>query len=176
SFHQKGIGVSVVATLEFHDVFATRIGTRQADGGHGGFRPRTDETHFFHSRKRGDHKFRQFGFAWRGSPETRAITRCPHHCFSDFRRSVPQNQRSPRADVINVFVAIGVPDSSTLTTHNERRIAANRLKGAHRRIHSAWNHGLGALLQSSRFFEPAGHRFVAYYTSQIQLGTTNARL
>ena len=44
---------------------------------------------------------------------------------------VAENERPPGADVVDVFVAVGVPEMGALAAHHERRIAAHRAEGAH---------------------------------------------
>jgi len=74
-FYQQGIGVAVVAALKLHDVFALGKGAGQSDGRHGRFGARTDEAHFLHVGKGGDHEFGQIGFSGRGGSETGARAR-----------------------------------------------------------------------------------------------------
>ncbi len=70
---------------------------------------------------------------------------------------MPENERTPRADVIDVLVAIGIEDVRTLPAHDEGRIAAHGTKSANRRIHATGNHLLGALLQLAGYLRLAGH-------------------
>src|SRR5438132_1572496 len=52
---------------------------------------------------------------------------------------VSQNGRPPGADVIDVLVAVHIPDAGTFGPVNEERLAANAAKCAHRRIHASRN-------------------------------------
>jgi len=52
---------------------------------------------------------------------------------------VAENRRAPGADVINQFIAIHVPDFGAARPVDEKRIAAHRAEGAHRRIDAAGN-------------------------------------
>ena len=67
--------------------------------------------------------------------------------FGHAGRGVTEDQRSPGADVIDVLVFVGIPKMRALPANDERRIASDRTKGAHRRIYAAGNHLLGAFLQ-----------------------------
>ena len=53
--------------------------------------------------------------------------------------AVAQQQRAPRADVVDVLVAVDVEDVAALAARDEERIAAHAAKGAHRRIDAAGN-------------------------------------
>ena len=57
--------------------------------------------------------------------------------------------RPPRADVIDVAVAVGVGDVSTRRLADEQRRAADRAKRADGAVDAAGNHLLGALKRSS---------------------------
>src|SRR5580704_5848960 len=72
-------------------------------------------------------------------------------------RGMAKNQRPPGADIVHILVAIGVPNVGTRPANHERRISANRAERAHRRIHPARNHFLGALLQPAGLFQLARH-------------------
>ena len=50
-----------------------------------------------------------------------------------------ENGRAPAADVIDVFVAIDIPDVRALGAFDKKRFAADAAKRAHRRIHAAGN-------------------------------------
>jgi hypothetical protein len=51
-----------------------------------------------------------------------------------------QNQRAPRAHVIDVFVSIGVPKASAGSAINDDRFAAHGAKRAHGAVHAANEH------------------------------------
>ena len=58
---------------------------------------------------------------------------------NDFRMRVAENGRSPGADVVDVFVAIHVPDARALGFVDEERLAADGAEGADGRVHAAGN-------------------------------------
>ena len=72
---------------------------------------------------------------------------------------MPENQRAPRPDVVDVFVAVHVPKPRALAACDEWGVAFNGLEGAHRRAHAAGNYLFGALLQASGFVKLACHDF-----------------
>ena len=55
-------------------------------------------------------------------------------------RAVPQQQRSPRAHVIDVGIAVDVEDARAFAALDESRDSADAAKRPHRRIHAAGNH------------------------------------
>src|SRR2546426_1185921 len=92
-----------------------------------------------------------------GSAELGAVSRCQNDRFDHRGGCVSQDQWAPGADVINVVVAVGVPDVRTLPPNNEGRIAAHCTKCAYGRIDAAWNHLLGTPLEPARLVKLAGH-------------------
>ena len=50
-----------------------------------------------------------------------------------------ENRGTPRSDVIDIFVAIHVPNPCALGSIDEKRLAADRAKRAHGGIHAAGN-------------------------------------
>ena len=59
----------------------------------------------------------------------------PHHA----RMAMPQDQRPPRADKVEVFVAVEVDEMRPLAPSDEQRFAADGPKGARRAVHAAGN-------------------------------------
>ena len=58
------------------------------------------------------------------------------------RRAMPQQQRSPGADVVDVRIAVDVENARAFAARDETGRAADAAKRAHRRIHAARNHRL----------------------------------
>ena len=54
-------------------------------------------------------------------------------------RRVTENRRAPGADVVDVFVAIDVPDLGALGAIDEKRLAPETAKGAHGRVDATGN-------------------------------------
>ena len=71
--------------------------------------------------------------------------------------AVAQNHRAPRADVVDVALAVGVPHVSALRPGDKARRAADGLEGAHRRIDAAGNDGLGAAKQGEVVVSRSSH-------------------
>src|SRR5438270_161288 len=68
-----------------------------------------------------------------------------------------QDQWSPRADVVEIFVSVCIPDTRALAANDEWRITAHRAKCTHRRVDSARNHLFSALLKFARDLDFAGY-------------------
>src|SRR5208283_1884803 len=143
--------------LEFHNIFALRIGARQADGRHGRLRARTDEANFLYVRKSGNHQLGEIRFGWSGSSEAGAIARRRDHGFDDCGCRVPEDERTPGADVVHILVAVRIPNARTLAAYDVQRVAAHRAKSAHRGVHTSGNQLFGAFLQLAGLLCLAGH-------------------
>jgi len=83
---------------------------------------------------------RQFDLQCRGHAVAAAsaglVTNGVHHrwvCMS-------QNQRAPGTDIVDVAVAIGIPEAGALAAFDNQRVAADGLKRAHRTIDPADEH------------------------------------
>src|SRR3989441_3591647 len=85
-----------------------------------------------------------------------------------------ENEWPPRADVVNVLVAIRIPEVGAPPANHEWRVATYRAKGAHRRIHAPGNHLLGAFLQFARLLEFAGHGSSSAGTYKYSSGNSGA--
>jgi hypothetical protein len=63
---------------------------------------------------------------------------------------VPQYHRSPRADVIDVGVSVGVEDPAALGTVDKERVGADRFAGANRTVDATRNAGQRLLIETFR--------------------------
>src|SRR3954451_16364181 len=68
-----------------------------------------------------------------------------------------QNERSPGTDIIDVLIAIGVPNVRTLPANDKGRFAFDCLERAHRRINSPRDQLFGTLLQAPALIELTRH-------------------
>ena len=139
-FGKKTIRVAVIAAVEFDDQVAARGGARQAHGAHGRLGARADKSHFFARRKRFSDARRKFDFEFGGHAVTRATARLLGDRLNDLRMRVTQNQRAPRANVIDVFVSVGVPQARAGGAIDDDGFAAHGAKCAHGAVHSADEH------------------------------------
>jgi hypothetical protein len=80
------------------------------------------------------------------------------------RMRMAENGRSPGADVVDVIVAIDIEHPRALGSVHEKRLAADRAKRAHRRVHAAGN-----------VFQSLGKKFFRLNTNHAH-NLTNGRL
>ena len=84
--------------------------------------------------------FSQFDFALGGGAEREAVQCGFLHRFEHSRMAVAQDHRAPGADVVDVFLAVGVPKVSALCTLHKARRAADGAKGTNGGIHATGDH------------------------------------
>ena len=136
-FHQQRIDVAVIAAFELDDLVAAGESARQPEAGHRRFGPAVDHPHFLDRRHPAADQLRHFHFERIGDSEADAARRRGADRVDHDLRRVPEDRRAPGADVIDVFIAIDVPDPCALRALDEERLAAETAKGAHRRIDAA---------------------------------------
>jgi len=143
SFHQERIGVSVIAALELHYIFALSKRTRQANCRHRRFGARADKAHHFNGGERGDYKSSQVGFSGSRCAEAGTILGSPLYGFGHLGIGVAENHRTPRPDIVDVSIA-------ALSANDDRWFSSDSAKCAHRRIDAARKNFLRALLEGAR--------------------------
>ena len=147
--HQQAVRVPVITALELDHVLAIGKRPRHADRGHGCFRPRTDKAKLFDRRHGGNHQLRQVGFGRGRRAKACAPFRCLLNRLHHQRVGVAQDHRPPGTEVVQVAIAIGVPQVRALGSHQERRISPDGAEGTHRRIYASGQVLLRAPLQFS---------------------------
>jgi hypothetical protein len=80
---------------------------------------------------------RQFDFLCRGGAEAGADGESALEGLEDRGMAMAEQQRSPGADVIDVFVAIDIEDVRPLAAGDEHRLATDTAEGAHRGVDAA---------------------------------------
>ncbi|CFO07559.1 Uncharacterised protein [Bordetella pertussis] len=142
---QQAVGVAVVAALELDDLVAAGGAARQADGRHGGFGARADQAHLLQRRQAGDQHFGQLHLGFGGRAERQAVDGRFLHGAHDFGMGMAQDGRAPGTDIVDVLLALGVPDVGALRALDEARGPAYGAEGAHGRIDAAGNAAAGAI-------------------------------
>ncbi len=137
--YQQRIHMPVVAALELHREVPPGESARQPYGAHGGFGPGVDQAHQFHGRHCVPDGFGQFGLSFRRGAEAGAAGQRVLDRPDDIGMPVTQEQRPPGANVVDVLVAVGVPDARSLATDDKRRRASHAAESAHWRVHAAGN-------------------------------------
>src|SRR5262249_43078391 len=85
-----------------------------------------------------------------GGAKAGAVRRGPPDRLQHMRVGVPKDERSPRADIVNVAVAIGVVEVGTLSALDEERLAADGAEGPDGAVDTAGNHSKGLCEQGLR--------------------------
>ena len=148
---EEGVSVTVIAAFELNDLISSREATRQTDGTHRRLRPRVDHTHTLY---RGE-ELRADELGHLDLTRIARSVACPllqllTYRLLDGRVSVPEEQGSPRADVVDVLIAIGVEDVGALAVVDVEWGKTYRAEGTHRAIDSAGDVSGGALEERSR--------------------------
>jgi hypothetical protein len=136
---EQGIGVPVVTAFELDDLRPARVPAREPDRSHGGLRPGVDQAHALEGRHELREQFRQLDLGFGRGTEREAFFSGLLHGLHDVGMRVTGDERAPRADVVDVGVAVGVPYGRPFAPLYERRRAPDRLKRAHRGIDAARN-------------------------------------
>src|SRR6266581_3258820 len=177
----------VIAAFKLHNVFAFCISPRQPDGRHRRLGPGTHKANFLQVRKRRNYQLGEVGLDRRRRSKARPIAHRGQNGIEYVGRSVPKNQRPPRAHVINELIFVRIPDARPFAANNESGFATDRAERSHRRIDPARNQGGGAFLQTLRLLDLTGccglHQLLPYtrkskserkaYRSQLAMPAIN---
>ena len=135
--HQQRVNVTVIAAFELDDLVPAGEAAGEPDARHGRFGAAVHHPHLL---DRGHPFADQLGhldFEWIWNSEADA----PHHRFMDridhYARCMTQNRRAPGSDVINVLVAIDVPNLCAFSALDKERLAIQSAKCAHGGIHTS---------------------------------------
>jgi len=91
--------------------------------------------------------FGQLDFALGGGTEREAVERGFLHGFEHGGVAVAQDHRAPGADVVDVFLAIGVPEVGALGALHKAGRATDGTEGAHGGVHATGDDIGGAVEQ-----------------------------
>ena len=138
-FYQQPVGVAVVATFKLDNLRASCKTPRYADGTHRRLSARTDQSHHLHRRHQLDKQTShlKLGLGWRAKRQP-ALGHLLHG-FDDLWMRMARNHWPPRPDVIDVNIAVDIPNLCAAPALDEGRRAAHRAVRAHRRIYAAGN-------------------------------------
>ena len=98
--------MAVVTTLEFYDLVAPGVASREAQCAHGCFSSRTHHANFLDGWYECANFFRDPGLQHARRAETEAAFRRFDYGIDHCRMAVAQNHGSPRADVVDETTAI----------------------------------------------------------------------
>ena len=137
---QHRIRVAVVAALEFDELVAPGRTARQAHRAHDRLGARVDHAHHLDVRHHFDHFLSHFDLERGRRAKGQAIYHALLHRPQDVRVAVAEHHRPPRADVVDVFRAVLIPDVAALALDHKARVAAHRAERAHGRVDAAGQH------------------------------------
>ena len=134
--HKQSVGMPVIAAIELENQVAPSKCPCQAQRRHRRFGPRADETHKVDTRKGLFDQLRQIhlGLGW--GPVARTA-RCGILDGGDNAwMSVAGDERAPRSQIVDISIAVGVPDDRAFASSDEAWRSADGTKRPHGRIHS----------------------------------------
>ena len=129
----------VITAIKLDDLWAIRKPTGNANGRHAGFGARVAHANLLDAGNRGLNHLGHAHLQWIGDAKTRSPLRGCLHRADDLRVSMPKNCRAPGAHIIDVFIAIDVPNSCPLCAIDKKRLPAHPAKCPDRRIHAPGN-------------------------------------
>ncbi len=145
--HEQRVGVAVVAAFELDDAGAAGEPAREAERGHRRLGARGHEPHERHARQRLAEQLRELDLERGRRAERESFERRLAHGRDDQWVRVPEDERPPGADVVDVALAVGVPEVRAFAAFEEARRAADGAERAHRRVHAPGDDGLRLLEQ-----------------------------
>ena len=181
--------MTVVAARELNNLVATGHTARQANRSHGRFSTGGHHTHLINRAgncrvNTVDHQLSQLSLRRARRTKRQAALSRLLNSLNHLRMRVTQNRRAPRADQVNVLVAVRIVQVRALSLRRKRGGAAHRIEGAHRGIHAAGNHRARTLkkllagFMMQRVSRRGSHRIGAFQqgrrTKELQ-GTTHGR-
>ena len=123
--------MAVVTAFELDQEVAPRIAARQPDGAHRRLGAGADEAYHIHRRDEAAQQVGQFDLAFGRRAERQAVGGSGLYGGNDFRMGMAENQRPPRADVIEIFVTIDIRGARAVSADEKTRRPPHRAKGAH---------------------------------------------
>lgn len=131
--HQQAVAVTVVAAFELDDGIASGEAAGQPDRAHGGLGAGRYQAHHVHAGHPLHQQFGQLYFAFRRRPESKPLAGGLLHRAHGIGIGMTENQRPPGTDVVDVRLAIGIPDPGAFAVREKARCAAYGTEGADRR-------------------------------------------
>ncbi len=129
--------MAVIVAGELHDHRPAGVSAGQADGAHRGLGAGVDQPHLLDRRDGLDDQLGQFVFGQGGRPEAGAAPQGRLDGRDDRRMAVAQDHRPPRADVVDVAVAVDVEEIGPFGAVEEDRLAADAAERPGGAIHPA---------------------------------------
>src|SRR6202795_5060993 len=129
----------VIASVELDYIRASGRGARESECGDAGLCSGADEADFFRAFNRRGDQFREFDFDSGRRAEAKSIPRLLNNRLDDSRTGMSEDCRAVGAYVIEIAGAVRVDKSCAEATLDKNWGSADRLPGAHWRIHGTRN-------------------------------------
>jgi hypothetical protein len=127
---QQAVAMAVVTALELDDHIAPGEAARQADRAHRSLGAGRHQAHHVHARHALHQQLGQFDLSLGWRAEGKALGRRLLHGSHRVGIGMTEDQRSPGTDVVEVGLAVGIPDPRALAARKKSRRAAYRAKGS----------------------------------------------
>jgi hypothetical protein len=147
--HKEEVGVAVVAALELHDGVAPGEAAGNAESGHRGLGAARDGAEHLDGRVEARDLLGEADLELRRSAEGGAVDGCGGDGANDVRVGVTEDERPPRADVVDVLRPIGAVEVRAFAARDEDGLAAYGAERAYGAVHAAGDEALGALEEGS---------------------------
>ncbi len=147
---KQAVDVAVVGARELEDLLAAGRGAGEADRAHRGLGARRGHAHHRHAGHAAGDLVGEVDLGGGRRPEARAALGGGGHGGDDLRMRVTVDQRAPRADPVDVAVAVDVDHLGARRTLDEDRVAPDRAHRPHRRVDAAGQPLDGARVQLRR--------------------------
>ena len=134
---EQAVDVAVIGAGELEDLVATRGCAREPQRAHRRLRAGRRHPHHLDRRDALHDLGGERDLAGRRGAIARAERRRLLHRTHDLRVRVTVDQRTPRADVVDVAVAVHVDQLAALAARDEQRVSADRAHRAHGRVDAA---------------------------------------
>ena len=107
---QQRVGMAVVAALELQEQRAAGVAACQPDAAHAGLGAGADQAQLLDAGQLGHHGLSQLDLALGWGAKGEAVEQRLLYRFDDGRVAVAEDHRPPGADVVDVLLAVGVPE------------------------------------------------------------------
>src|ERR1051325_1649969 len=124
----------MITAVELDDLITPGKRARQANARHRRFRAAVHHPHLLDRGNPIADQFRKLNFQRIRNSKTESACYSVAHGFDHNFRRMPENRRSPTADVIDIFISIHIPYPRAFPASDEEWVATNVPKRAHRRI------------------------------------------
>ena len=129
----------VVIALELDDLVAMRVAASQTDGTHRGLGAAGNHAHLLSRRHQLADLLGQGDLALAWSAVRHAAIELSAHGVIDEIRPMTEDHRAPRANEVDVLVAVDVPNMAALGMVVEHRSLVHVRECANRRVHTTGN-------------------------------------